>query len=134
MAKRDRDHNTIHYVPADSDRARRDGGFVYEVSTGFYGVWWAITHPGKALLRTIGCIGGVSAAAFLVSGAAHLIAGEPGTGQFQGADPSAAGRAVTDIVRPHVVRSASYINDATMNPNLRYLQNPDEYQPTEYRR
>jgi hypothetical protein len=32
-------------------------GFVGEIATGFYGVIWTVTHPGKTLLRGFGIVG-----------------------------------------------------------------------------
>lgn len=104
---------TIHYSPTGGTGRHREGSFVLEVSQGFYGVWWAITHPGKTILRTLGVVGGLSAALFVIGGAAHLIAGQPGSARLNGADPTAAGRVMSDVVRPHIQRSAQVVNAAT---------------------
>ena len=120
---------TIHYGPTGGTGRHREGSFILEVSTGFYGVWWAITHPGKTVLRTLGVIGGLSAAAFLIGGGAHLIAGEPGSARLNGADPTAAGRVMSDVIRPHVQRSAVYVNDRTRPENR-----PDAISEASFRR
>ena len=39
-------------------------GLVGEIATGFYGVIWTVTHPGKTLLRGFGIVGGISAVWF----------------------------------------------------------------------
>lgn len=83
--------------------------FVGEISTGFYGVWWAITHPSKSALRSLGIVGGLAATWFVVSGVAHLIAGQPGTAQVRAGDVGSWGRAVADVARQPTEEAAATI-------------------------
>jgi hypothetical protein len=73
--------------------------FVSEIATDFYGVWWALTHPSKTLLRSLGVVGGMAASWFLVSGAAHLLVGNPGTAELKAGDVGSWGRAAADVAR-----------------------------------
>ncbi|NEQ47838.1 MAG: hypothetical protein F6K00_31650 [Leptolyngbya sp. SIOISBB] len=73
--------------------------FVSEISTGFYGVWWALTHPSKTLLRSLGVVGGMAASWFLVSGVAHLLVGNPGSAEVRAGDVGSWGRAAADVAR-----------------------------------
>lgn len=108
---------TIHYVPANGGKRSNDGGIVMEVATGFVGILWGVAHPGKTLLRAFGATGAIAACLGIVGFGAHLIAGNPGAAQLNGADPFAVGRVTADMVRPHVERSAAYVNRVG-NPNL----------------
>ena len=73
--------------------------FVGEISTGFYGVWWAVTHPSKTLLRGLGVVGGMAASWFLISGVAHLLVGNPGSAELKAGDVGSWGRAAADVAR-----------------------------------
>jgi len=73
--------------------------FVWEISTGFYGVWWAVTHPSKTLLRGLGVVGGMAASWFLISGVAHLLVGNPGSAELKAGDVGSWGRAAADVAR-----------------------------------
>jgi len=87
-------------------------GLVGEIATGFYGVIWTVTHPGKTLLRGFGIVGGISAVWFLVNFGAHLIAGQPGTAQAQGGDVGSWGRAAADTVRPAATNAAQVVTNS----------------------
>jgi len=86
-------------------------GFVEQIATGFYGVWWAITHPGKGLLRGLGVVGGLATVIMVTQCGAHLIAGEPGTAQATGSDVGSWGRAGADVIRPTVTNAAEVVTN-----------------------
>ena len=87
-------------------------GFVAEIATGFYGVIWTVTHPGKTLLRGFGIVGGIAAVWFLLNFLAHLLAGSPGTAQAQGSDVGSWGRAAADTVRPAATNAAQVVTSS----------------------
>jgi hypothetical protein len=84
-------------------------GLVAEIATGFYGVIWSVTHPGKTALRAFGIVGGLAAVWFLLNFLAHLLAGSPGTAQAQGGDVGSWGRAAADTVRPVANNAANVV-------------------------
>ena len=73
--------------------------FVSEISTGFYGVWWSLTHLPKAALRSLGVVGGIATSWFLISGAAHLLVGDPSSAEVRAGDVGSWGRAAADVAR-----------------------------------
>jgi len=83
--------------------------FVGEISTGFYGVWWAVTHPSKTLLRGLGVVGGMAASWFLIAGVAHLLVGNPGSAELKAGDVGSWGRAAADVARQQTENVAATI-------------------------
>ncbi|MEP0914032.1 hypothetical protein NDI45_24280 [Leptolyngbya sp. GB1-A1] len=88
------------------DTAYRAGqttrGFVGEIATGMSGFIWTITHPGKSFLRTVGVIGIWSGTAAIIGGVAYLLAGQPGTSQFDLWRPATWGASAVDAIRPGI--------------------------------
>ena len=95
MGRRNDPYQTI---PMENVTYQRQS-FVSEISTGFYGVWWALTHPTKTVLRGLGVVGGMAASWFLISGAAHLLVGTPGSAEVRTGDVGSWGRAAADVAR-----------------------------------
>ena len=77
-------------------------GMVGEIAAGMQGFIWTITHPGKSFLRTVGVIGIWSGTAAIIGGVAYLLAGQPGTSNFDLWRPATWGASAVDAVRPAV--------------------------------
>lgn len=111
----------------DESIAPRRRGFVGQIAVGLASIFWVIRNPGKAALRGFGAFCGLCGTVAVVGGVAHLIAGQPGTSQFNGFDPLAAGKVGADLIRPVVVRGARAVDD-TLNSTV---QTVDGDRPSE---
>lgn len=95
-------NNTNHTHDPAYEAGRKARGFVGEIATGMSGFIWTITHPGKSFLRTVGVIGIWSGTAAIIGGVAYLLAGQPGTTNFDLWRPATWGASAVDAIRPGI--------------------------------